>query len=676
MKPLQKHPLAAIVAAIAVAGAGSVLWKAWLRSACRAATAAPTVKYRPALQRFGVRLAGHTGRLEAPSTSWTSAPRCPARCWPCISSPASMCARANCCSSSIPLLRGPGAPGAGQRGGRRGTATPRRPRAARARRLLEIGLDRAPGIRCARQRGARGGRIAPGRAASLAQARLQLDLHAGAGTDRGPHLARGRSPRATWWARAAIAVPLTRHRLRRQALRPPSTSTSRATCGSSRALAARGAQPTVAVGLASDDGFPHAAAIEALDNQMDTRSGTVRVRARIDRVSPDMTPGPAGAHPAAGRPALRGRDGSTMRLVGTDQDRKYVPGRRCAEQGRAPLRRARHAARRDRRAAQRRRARRQGDRGRRVPRAAGHRRVGRGRRAIGRSFRPSVVVHAQYPGANARTIAETVAAPLEQFHHGVEDMLYMDSKASGDGHLYLNGDLSSSAADSGPGPAAGADARVAGPAAAAGGRAAPWASRPSRNSPIITIAVHMVSPNGTYDNNYISKLRHPSIVRGPTLGPHRGRGRTLGGVGPRGLASAYWLGPAGAGRTRARREAQRWRPASPGRQMTVQAGGRHPSAVRPRRPTPLPAQRSTPTGRLKSARRSSRASSSSPMPTGAIHAPGRRGARGTGSAEDYGIRVHLLATGARRRRWPCAKRRARTRCRSSREGAPAAMKEL
>lgn len=50
---------------------------------------------------------------------------------------------------------------------------------------------------------------------------------------------------------------------------------------------------------------------------------------------------------------------------------------------------------------------------------------------------PSVVVHAQYPGANAKTIAETVAAPLEQSVNGVEDMLYMDSKASGDGHLYL-----------------------------------------------------------------------------------------------------------------------------------------------------------------------------------------------------------------------------------------------
>ncbi len=33
---------------------------------------------------------------------------------------------------------------------------------------------------------------------------------------------------------------------------------------------------------------------------------------------------------------------------------------------------------------------------------------------------PSVVVHAQYPGANPKVIAETVAAPLEEQINGVE----------------------------------------------------------------------------------------------------------------------------------------------------------------------------------------------------------------------------------------------------------------
>ena len=50
---------------------------------------------------------------------------------------------------------------------------------------------------------------------------------------------------------------------------------------------------------------------------------------------------------------------------------------------------------------------------------------------------PSVVVQAQFPGANPRTIAETVAAPLEEQVNGVEGMLYMNSLASTDGVLQL-----------------------------------------------------------------------------------------------------------------------------------------------------------------------------------------------------------------------------------------------
>ena len=46
---------------------------------------------------------------------------------------------------------------------------------------------------------------------------------------------------------------------------------------------------------------------------------------------------------------------------------------------------------------------------------------------------PSVVVRAQYPGANPKVIAETVATPLEEAINGVEDMLYMGSQATTDG---------------------------------------------------------------------------------------------------------------------------------------------------------------------------------------------------------------------------------------------------
>ncbi len=50
---------------------------------------------------------------------------------------------------------------------------------------------------------------------------------------------------------------------------------------------------------------------------------------------------------------------------------------------------------------------------------------------------PSVVVSAAFPGANATTVSETVATPLEEQINGVEGMLYMNSLASADGRLNL-----------------------------------------------------------------------------------------------------------------------------------------------------------------------------------------------------------------------------------------------
>ncbi|GAA5445743.1 multidrug efflux RND transporter permease subunit OqxB27 [Microbulbifer sp. NBRC 101763] len=51
---------------------------------------------------------------------------------------------------------------------------------------------------------------------------------------------------------------------------------------------------------------------------------------------------------------------------------------------------------------------------------------------------PSVQVSARYPGANPKTISETVATPLEEAINGVENMIYMKSVAGSDGTLTLN----------------------------------------------------------------------------------------------------------------------------------------------------------------------------------------------------------------------------------------------
>ena len=51
---------------------------------------------------------------------------------------------------------------------------------------------------------------------------------------------------------------------------------------------------------------------------------------------------------------------------------------------------------------------------------------------------PKVMVNASYPGANAQTVLDSVAGPIEQQVNGVEGMLYMESTSSNDGSYSLN----------------------------------------------------------------------------------------------------------------------------------------------------------------------------------------------------------------------------------------------
>jgi membrane fusion protein, multidrug efflux system len=77
------------------------------------------------------------------------------------------------------------------------------------------------------------------------------------------------------------------------------------------------------MGLANQEGYPNQGHLESLDNQIDTTSGTIRVRAVFDNPNNVLTPG-LFARVRVGvvseTPSILADD----RAIGTDQDKKFV----------------------------------------------------------------------------------------------------------------------------------------------------------------------------------------------------------------------------------------------------------------------------------------------------------------------------------------------------------------
>lgn len=79
----------------------------------------------------------------------------------------------------------------------------------------------------------------------------------------------------------------------------------------------------VKVGLAGEEGFPHTGKLEFVDNQLDSRSGSVRMRATFANSERLLAPGLfARVQIAGGAPQQQIL--ITDRAIGTDQDRKFV----------------------------------------------------------------------------------------------------------------------------------------------------------------------------------------------------------------------------------------------------------------------------------------------------------------------------------------------------------------
>ncbi|ORM68015.1 multidrug efflux RND transporter permease subunit OqxB [Pantoea rwandensis] len=114
---------------------------------------------------------------------------------------------------------------------------------------------------------------------------------------------------------------------------------------------------------------------------------------------------------------------------------------------------------------------------------------------------PSVQVRAEYPGANPKVIADSVATPLEEAINGVENMMYMKSVAGSDGVLvttvtFRPGTDPDQAQVQVQNRVAQAEARLPEEVRQLG-------LTTQKMSPTLTLVVHMFSPKGKYDSLYL-----------------------------------------------------------------------------------------------------------------------------------------------------------------------------
>ncbi|MGN6369824.1 MAG: efflux RND transporter permease subunit [Phycisphaerae bacterium] len=151
---------------------------------------------------------------------------------------------------------------------------------------------------------------------------------------------------------------------------------------------------------------------------------------------------------------------------------------------------------------------------------------------------PTVQVTATYPGASARTVADTVATPIELQINGVERMLYMTSQATNDGQLNLNVtfelgtnlDMAQVLVQN----------RVSIALASLPEEVKRIGVTTKKKSPSILLCVNLISPDNRYDQLYLSNFATLNVK--DDLARIKGVG-DVSFLGPRDYSMRIWLDP-------------------------------------------------------------------------------------------------------------------------------------
>jgi HAE1 family hydrophobic/amphiphilic exporter-1/multidrug efflux pump len=151
---------------------------------------------------------------------------------------------------------------------------------------------------------------------------------------------------------------------------------------------------------------------------------------------------------------------------------------------------------------------------------------------------PTVSVQAQFPGADAETVAQTVAAPLAEAINGVEDMLYMTSNSADNGLMSLS--VAFNIGTDGDINTINVNNRVQGALSQLPEAVQSQGVTVELRSDSILMLVALTSPSGDYNNVYMQNYATLNILDELRQVPGVGNAEVLGGGE---FAMRIWMDP-------------------------------------------------------------------------------------------------------------------------------------